>query len=235
MKRLSINGAEALANKMRVYAGISLTEPVNIKTLLRKMGIQAMYRPMSEESYGICIKTDIAKFILVNSNTTRGRQHFTIAHELFHLFFDENPRPHICGVSTDPVEKDANLFASALLMPREGLYASISDDELRHHKLSISTVLKLEQLYGVSRKAMLCRLKDIGALSEATFKALDSVGARESAIAYGYDTSLYEKGNEGVVIGDFGEKARILFDQGKISEGHYMELLNMWSDDRPES
>ena len=36
-----------------------------------------------------------------------------------------------------------------------------------------------------------------------------------------------KKGNENMVIGDFGEKARRLFEENKISEGHYVELLNM--------
>ena len=29
------------------------------------------------------------------------------------------------------------------------------------------------------------------------------------------------------LIEDFGEKARLLLEQEKISEGHYMELINM--------
>ena len=44
---------------------------------------------------------------------------------------------------------------------------------------------------------------------------------------YGYNTSLYKRGNENLMIGNFGEKAKILFDKEKISEGHYTELLNM--------
>ncbi len=39
--------------------------------------------------------------------------------------------------------------------------------------------------------------------------------------------SKRKPGNEGVVIGDFGEKARLLFEQERISEGHYVELLNL--------
>ena len=46
-----------------------------------------------------------------------------------------------------------------------------------------------------------------------------------SALCFGYDTALYDPANEGLVIGDFGEKARSLFEQEKISEGHYWELL----------
>lgn len=37
---------------------------------------------------------------------------------------------------------------------------------------------------------------------------------------------LLDSGNEGRVIGDFGEKARKLFEADKISEGHYRELLH---------
>ena len=50
------------------------------------------------------------------------------------------------------------------------------------------------------------------------------IPVKESAMNYGYDKSLYESGNDGVFIGDFGEKARLLFETGKISEGHYTEM-----------
>ena len=194
-----------------------------------------MYRPLSENSFGISIKTNGAMFMMVNSNSTRGRQHFTIAHELYHLFFDENPEPHVCrGVATG-VERDANLFASALLMPKESILQEVSEQEIRHHTVDMATVLRIEQLFGVSRLSLLVRLKDIGVISEENLQNLNSVGAKESARAYGYETSLYESGNEGIVIGDFGEKAKRLFDEGRISEGHYVELLNMICDGREKN
>lgn len=99
MKRITVTEAENLAKLFRVRTGISLDEPVNVKTLLRKLGILTMYRQMSENSYGIsCKSADGKMFMLVNSNSTRGRQHFTICHEFYHLFYDENPTPHLCGV-----------------------------------------------------------------------------------------------------------------------------------------
>ena len=36
-----------------------------------------------------------------------------------------------------------------------------------------------------------------------------------------------QPGNENLVIGDYGEKARSLFENEKISEGHYLELLSL--------
>ena len=74
---------------------------------------------------------------------------------------------------------------------------------------------------------LLYRLKGMGIISENLRQAIQSIPVKESAVEYGYDKSLYEPGNEGVNIGDFGEKAKILFNKGQISEGHYIELLNM--------
>ncbi|MCQ2119841.1 MAG: ImmA/IrrE family metallo-endopeptidase [Bacteroidales bacterium] len=234
MGRLSIKDAELLAQKFRLEAGMGMTEPVDVKSVLRRFRILTMYRPLSENSFGISIKTEGAMFMMVNCNSTRGRQHFTVAHELYHLFYDENPAPHVCRGAVSGVEKDANLFASALLMPREGLLHEISEVELLQHRPNMATVLRLEQLFGVSRMSLLVRLKDMGVISETVLQELNSVSVKDSAQAYGYDTLLYESGNEGIVIGDFGEKAKRLFDAGLISEGHYVELLNMISDGRGE-
>lgn len=231
MKRITVTEAENLAKLFRVRTGISLDEPVNVKTLLRKLGILTMYRQMSENSYGIsCKSADGKMFMLVNSNSTRGRQHFTICHEFYHLFYDENPTPHLCGVVISDIEKNADLFASALLMPREGILSMVEED-LLGKKIGLATILRTEQMFQVSRISLLRRLKEMSLLSKNQFEAIQAIPVMESAREYGYDLSLYKPGNNGVTIGDFGEKARILFERGTISEGHYMELLNMISTD----
>jgi len=231
MKSLSIESAENLAIKFRGLIEVSLKEPINVKSVLRKLNILTIYRPLSHNSYGLSLrsKTD-RRFILINSESTIGRQHFSIAHELYHLFYDENPTPHICsdengGKSIS--EKNADLFASALLMPKEGIIQFISNEEILDRDVKLPTVIKLEQYYSVSRLSLLYRLKVIKLLSESSFKSLQSIPVKDSAKLYGYDSSLYNSGNKNFVIGDFGEKARYLYEAGKISEGHYHELLNL--------
>jgi Zn-dependent peptidase ImmA (M78 family) len=229
MKRLSISEAEGLAKKLRADIGIGNEEPINAKTMLRQLHVLTMYRPLSEEAYGISVKSGKdGRFMLINSKTTRGRQHFTIGHELYHLLYDEHPTPHLCvkGESAG-TERDANLFSSALLMPEDGLRRGVSAEETRTGRIELATVLRLEQLYGVSRSALLYRMKDLRLIDEQERKRLADISIKESAKEYGYDLSLYESGNDGVVIGDFGEKARRLFEMERISEGHYVELLNM--------
>ena len=93
----------------------------------------------------------------------------------------------------------------------------------------------MEQLFEVSRINLLVRLKECNLISKAQFEEIKSIPVKKSAMEYGYDLSLYNPGNEGVVISDFGEKARILFERGKISEGHYLELLNLISDYHEEN
>lgn len=236
MKKLTVIEAEALATKFRSGNGLSQFEPINAKTLLRKLNITTMYRPLSDDSYGISCRSNTGKmFMLVNSNTTRGRQHFTIAHELYHLFYDNEPTPHMCFGTSTGEERNANMFASALLLPREGILQMISAKEITHRKVELATVLRMEQMYQVSRINLLLRLKELGLITETLLQQLQAIPVKDSAREYGYDMSLYEPGNNGLFIGDFGEKARILFESEKISEGHYIELLNMISNGREEN
>ena len=234
MKKLTKEAIEQLALKMRAEVGVIPTEPIHTKTLLRKLGVMVMYRPLSERACGLSMRSADGnmKFMLINSNNSRGRQHFTICHELFHLYYEEEPKPHVCGtpgLEKDPSEINANAFASALLLPPVGVLASVPPEEIKNRRVTMATMLRLEQLFGVSHQSLCYCLRHMRLLTEDELQAHleESKHIQQIAADYGYDTSLYQSGNEGVVIGDFGEKARRLFDMERISEGHYVELLNL--------
>lgn len=233
MRSLPFEIIEDLAEKFRASYGLGSAEPINAKTILRRLNVLTMYRPLSENLWGLSLKTPDGKelFMLVNSNSTRGRQHFTIAHELFHLLYEEKPTPHFCNGTDakDPSEKNADMFASCLLMPRQGILKSLSEEEIVNKKPLMSSLLKIEQLYGVSHQALVYRMKRLRLISEEDLQRLIKVNIQQSAYEYGVDQSLYKPGNENLVLGDFGVKARELFEKEKISEGHYMELLNLIS------
>lgn len=213
----------------RADNGLSSSEPITLKSLLLKLNVLTVFRPLSDNFSGMCLKDGAGhRFMLINSNQPRGRQHFTIAHELYHLFIEEKPTPHKCnpGFSKNSVEQCADMFASSLLMPEAGICQLIPEKELKNKEVSLPTILKLEHYFSVSRSALLYRLLNIGIITEKKREELAEIKVKYSARCFGYDTALYEAANEGLVIGDFGEKARNLFDQGKISESHYMELLH---------
>lgn len=232
MKKMNLETADFLAAKMRSeYLRISSNEPVNMKTSLRQLNIMTVYRPLSDNLFGMSLASSDKqhRFMLVNSNSTRGRQHFTIAHELYHLYFDDNPKPHFCSrdTDTDPAERSANMFASALLMPKEGLLQHLSANEISNKEVEVDTLLRLEHLYGVSHQTLLVRLKELRIIMPSYFDKMQNIIITRESLMRGYDLDLYTKGNEGLIIGDFGSKARKLFEEEKISEGHYLELLNM--------
>lgn len=226
--------AEDLARKFRTDNGYSTSEPIIIKTLLMKLRILTIFRPLSENAFGLSTRSADKedKFILVNSTSSRGRQHFTVAHELYHLYLDENPRPHICRKDgkKDRTEIIADAFASALLMPQEGVLKAISNHEIVNRNVSLSTVFSLEQYFRVSHQSMLYRLKKLGLITEETLQSMLSIKIREIAPQYGiFDMALYDNGNEGVIISDYGMRAKNLYDTGKISESHYNQLMKLIS------
>ncbi|MDE5611041.1 MAG: ImmA/IrrE family metallo-endopeptidase [Odoribacter sp.] len=227
MKASLLNYVESQASRFRQSAGLSDAEAVNLKSLLLKLNVLTLYRPLSESFSGMSLKGDGKRFMLVNSSQPRCRQHFTIAHELYHLFIEEIPVPHKCKNDGKKSESEqcADAFALMFLMPATGVRQMIPERELKESKVSLATVLKLGHYFGVSHTAVLNRLSDLNLLTKLERKPLSSIQVKRTSREYGYDVSLYESGNDGLVIGDFGEKARKLFEADKISEGHYHELL----------
>ncbi|MCQ2147174.1 MAG: ImmA/IrrE family metallo-endopeptidase [Bacteroidales bacterium] len=223
--------ADFLASKMRELLNASPAEPLNMKTVIRQLNILTLYRPLSDKLWGLSLETTdkSKKFMLVNSNTSKGSQHFTIAHELYHLYFDQKPEPHFSGADTESnlSERSANRFASALLMPKSGLLNNIPTEEIQTSTISVDTAIRLEYLFGVSHKTLVVRLKELRLASQSCVDYLLSLSIKKEAWIRGYDKSLYEPGNNGIIIGDYGTLAKKLFDNEQISEGHYWELLSL--------
>ena len=228
MKTTLLNYVESQASRFRQFAGLSDSEAVNLRSLLLKLNVLTLFRPMSDSFSGMSLKGNAQLFMLINSNQPRCRQHFTISHELYHLFIEDNPVPHRCqeGGKKNESEQCADAFALMFLMPADGVRQMIPEDELKQGKVSLATALKLGQYFGTSHAAVLNRLSDLNLIGRKEREQLSGISVKRACREHGYDTSLYESGNEGRVIGDFGEKARKLFEADKISEGHYLELLH---------
>lgn len=228
MKASLLNLVESQASKFRQMTGLSDSEAVNLKSLLLKLNVLTIYRPLSDNFSGMGLKSGDRRFMLVNSNHPKCRQHFTIAHELYHLYLDPNPTPHnyMADGKKNDVEQCADAFALMFLMPADGVRQMIPDNELMAGRVSLASVLRIGHYFSVSFSAVLNRLFDLKLIDRGERDILKEYPVKKTAREYGYDTALYEPGNENLVIGDFGEKARRLFDGEKISEGHYMELLH---------
>ncbi len=213
------------AAKVRADLGYGDTEPIDLERVLMKENIITMFREMSDTACGLSVKSaNGRKFMLINCKMSLARQNYTIAHELYHLYVDEDPKPHLCVKGGKaPTEKKADAFASALLMPSKGVLGLIPMNEAKN--LSLATVMKIEQYFAVSHKAVLIRLKRLDLLTEQELQSFSACNVHDVAKTFGYSQDLYNPANNHRIIGDYQEKAWRLYDGERISESHYLELL----------
>jgi Zn-dependent peptidase ImmA (M78 family) len=188
-----------------------------------------VFYPMGEHISGMCIKNIDDILIAINSSMTYGRQRFSIAHELYHYYYD-NIDSIICmreiGESSG-IEKQANIFASFFLAPPAALSTAIKRVKKTKPKLEQVDVVKLEQYFGLSRQAMLIRLID-----EKELSFDDTISMRSNIISYalslGYDDTLYRSSPEERAKKTYGRYIKLtdeLLERGLISNGKYEELL----------
>lgn len=232
----------ALSNRaadIRKKLGEDSDSPIDILALVHSIdGLTLVLYPLGGSISGVCLKTDTSVVIAVNSGMSCGRQRFTLAHELYHYYFDEGTASTICpvgfGNKTDE-EKEADLFASYLLMPQAALYRKVQ--EAKHsagEKLTMAGVVMLEQHFGVSRQAMLVRLQMDSELSAADAQDMQE-HVVSSAARLGYDTSLYKPTPEDKnrrTYGYYIRQAENLLEAGVVSTGKYEQwLLEAFRDD----
>lgn len=129
---------EYRAIKFREVHGLATTEPVDVYKLLSRLNVITLFKVMSGNFSGMAVKNSIGNFMMVNSSDILARQHFTIGHELYHLFIQENFKNRICQVGTfnkkDKEEYNADWFASYLLMPEAGIFELLPKVELGLNK-----------------------------------------------------------------------------------------------------
>jgi Zn-dependent peptidase ImmA (M78 family) len=220
---------QKLANQFRTKNGIANTEPIRFKSWLIKLKVLAVFKPLSENFSGMALKQNEERFILINTNHSLGKQHFTIAHELYHLFIQEDFQSMVCNTGIfdkkNKIEYEADIFASYLILPEDGLINLMPKEELQKNKITLATMLEIEQYFACSRGALLNRLVGLDLIDLNKYEKY-KVGVGKSALEYGKDISLYRPGNANLVIGEYGAKTKKLFENEIISEGHYLSLLN---------
>ncbi len=160
---------EEKAVNFRNENGYSADTPIQLSSLLLKKNVITVFKPLSEKLSGMAIKAPgHIRFMLINRKQIIGRQHFTIGHELYHLFVQEkfNAQKCITGLfdgQTDIEEIKADYFAACLLLPENGIKQLVPPDERpRKNLISDATVFKIQQYYRLSVNAVIYRLIELG-------------------------------------------------------------------------
>ena len=212
-----------------------------------------LFYPMSDNTSGMCIKNingidldelnesneitgnsfneDSASndmIICINSNMSKGRQRFTLAHELYHLLFEDDKKDIIiCEASNDDdSEIEANIFASYLIMTYEGLERYAKPNGLTDWKLE--DIIRAEQYFQISHHAMLFRLREHEFITSEECKKLRSVQIGYNARINGFSDNLYTPSSTDVKYFSLGKYIRLVekaFNDNRISPGKRDELL----------
>lgn len=218
--------AEKDALQFRRTYDLGTSDPIDMDSLLLKLGITTLFTTLSSSFSGMAAKVNNSRFLLVNCSQTKGRQNFTIAHELYHLFIQEDFsfEIHMNNINS-AIEKQADRFSSELLLPESGIKEILTDKVYLSKKLTIGHIIKLEQYFKVSRAAILNRLKALSLLTKNEYEEFNSYYVKDSAKAYGYSLELYESSEPKFISKDYFEKAKTLYDNELIGLNDFATLI----------
>lgn len=197
-EKIELNG-EAIS--LRKDFGKDMDSPIDIFSLIHNNDdLIIIFYPMSNRVSGMRIRDGKNKIIGVNSTLTYGRQCFTIAHELYHLFFHKDFKSIVCSKdlekNKDPQGKETYMFASYFLVPYESLIYFIKNKLKKgKYQLEIEDIIRIEQYYGMTRQAILWRLINDGYITREkadTMKTEIIVSAKK----LGYNDKLYKPSPE---------------------------------------
>lgn len=222
------------AVRLRKKFGEDDSSPIDIFALINSLDkMTLVFHPMSAHMSGMSVRIGEDALIAVNSTRTYGRQRFTAAHELYHLYVQKTLKTQICGIEIgnekDVEEKNADAFASYFLAPYDALNIFVTErlGKTQNDRLTIIDIVKIEQYFQMSRQATLNRLVDENYLPKTAIDQF-KINVKQSAMILGYDDALYSPTPEEKqyrTMGSYIELVEKVKQKGIISQGKFEELL----------
>lgn len=165
---------ENIALSLRAYWNIGELPIQNMVNLIENNGI--IVSAFDVESDKIDAFTQIHNIktfpqycvVVGNNKKSAVRRNFDIAHELGHIMLHSNIEnlDELSAEQLKELENEANLFASAFLMPKNAFYNDLSSaSDLRSY-------IELKRKWNVSIAAMLIRAKSLGRISIKEYQSL---------------------------------------------------------------
>ena len=218
------------AQELRELFGEDANSPVDIFPIVNQIeDLTLVFYPLGENISGMCVRDSEIKLIAVNSAMSYGRQRFSLAHELYHLYFDDESGFNVCSKKFDPKsenEKCADQFASYFLAPYISLKTMIKKT-VGKDRFTLQDVIFLEQYFGMSHQAMLWRLLSERYISSKQFDAYGE-GVISFAKRLGFDDKLYKAASidsQKKTYGYYLKQVEELRKKDIVSSGKIDELL----------
>lgn len=150
------------ASSLRQHWGLGERPIGNMLALLETKGVRVF--SLSENTASVnafSLWQDERPYIFLNNFKTSESSIFDAAHELGHLVMHKKGDPKGNRI----VEKEANIFASAFLMPDRDIRASI------HRPVSVDSIITSKRRWKVSAMALAYRLNYLNILSDWQYKS----------------------------------------------------------------
>lgn len=164
LENLDLYKIEDIADKLREYWNIGKGPINNLSVLLEQNGIILCNSNINNVKVDACseVINDTAIFFIRTNAISACRLRFDLAHELGHLILhSEITKEELENKEIlDRIEKEANMFASAFLLPRE----EFSNEVLA---LSLDHFVNLKSRWKVSIAAMIYRCKELGIFNDS--------------------------------------------------------------------
>lgn len=157
----SFNEIENIANELRKKWSLGMGPIPNLTILLQNKGCFISRAGVSVKQSDSCSKWSNGRpFVFLTADKhVAVRSRFDLAHELGHLVLHHVLDDNIEKQLFREIEKEANHFASAFLLPRDTFGRQIVSTSLDYF-------IQLKKVWHVSIAAMIYRCKDLGILSE---------------------------------------------------------------------
>ena len=174
---LSQFNPEDAAQILRSKWGLGIHPIANMVELLESKGVRVFSLAIDAlEVDAFCTWNEHTPFVFLNTMKSAERSRFDCAHELGHLVRDVYNMKHNSNLTDEtvsdflseeglsdkrPIEKEANDFASAFLMPKDALLP------IRKQSITnIEQLIELKKVFGVSVAAIAYRLYKLEIISD---------------------------------------------------------------------
>ena len=166
------------AERTRRFFGLGDGPISDLTLLLENHGVIVLFAPLDSGIDGVSAWYQDRPFVVINRRAVAVRARFDVAHELAHLVLhrDLSQEEIEQNAILKKVERAANRFASAFLMPERTFAAEV-------YGLDMVSLLPLKRRWLVSLQAMIQRLYAVGLVSEhkrtRMFQELSKKGQRK--------------------------------------------------------
>lgn len=195
------------------------------KILEDKMGIKILYLSLPEGISGGSTISDFGMAILVNSEDASWRRHFDLAHEFFHLItWDYFPIEQVYKTGKTDIERLANVFASAFLMPEDEIRRAV-EKRIESGKITYLSLIEIAQDFDVSIEALLWRLVNLNLIDKKV--ALKEIEAGKLKDTEKKARNTYSETRKPYLSSRYVSLAIKAFHLGRISKAKFAEYVGI--------